>query len=333
MHRTVLILGARGRFGWAAAQAFAAAGWRVVAQVRPGRAGRQTPRVEWLGVDPTDVPELLRAVPRAAVVVHALNPPYVEAAWRTQAAAFLTAAIRISQALGARLMMPGNVYNFGIGMPPELSEDTPQCAHTPMGRVRVALEAQLAASGVPAVVVRAGDFFGSGQGSWFDRMLVRDLRRGRVSWPSESGTATPWAYLPDLARTFVELAQREQDLPRFEVLHFAGHQLAREQWREVLTGVAREQAWLAPGDRLSERSLPWGLLRAVAPVSPPLRALTRMHYLHQRPHALVNARLVDRLGAEPHTPLRLAVRHALADLGWLKETPERLSASASRVSA
>ena len=32
---TVLILGARGRFGLAAARAFAAAGWRVLGQVRP----------------------------------------------------------------------------------------------------------------------------------------------------------------------------------------------------------------------------------------------------------------------------------------------------------
>ena len=34
--KTVLVLGARGRFGSAAVRAFARAGWRVVAQVRPG---------------------------------------------------------------------------------------------------------------------------------------------------------------------------------------------------------------------------------------------------------------------------------------------------------
>lgn len=36
MQTTVLILGARGRFGMAAARAFADAGWRVLGQTRPG---------------------------------------------------------------------------------------------------------------------------------------------------------------------------------------------------------------------------------------------------------------------------------------------------------
>ena len=37
--RTVLILGARGRLGLAAARAFAQAGWQVLAQVRPASHG------------------------------------------------------------------------------------------------------------------------------------------------------------------------------------------------------------------------------------------------------------------------------------------------------
>ena len=38
MTNTVLVLGARGRLGGAVAQAFAAAGWRVLAQRQIGRA-------------------------------------------------------------------------------------------------------------------------------------------------------------------------------------------------------------------------------------------------------------------------------------------------------
>jgi NAD(P)-dependent dehydrogenase (short-subunit alcohol dehydrogenase family) len=39
MTNTVLVLGARGRLGGAVAQAFAAAGWRVLAQRRAGGTG------------------------------------------------------------------------------------------------------------------------------------------------------------------------------------------------------------------------------------------------------------------------------------------------------
>lgn len=45
---TVLVLGARGRFGLAATRAFAAAGWRVFAQIRPGASGPANPGVTWL---------------------------------------------------------------------------------------------------------------------------------------------------------------------------------------------------------------------------------------------------------------------------------------------
>ena len=59
---TVLILGARGRFGLAAAHAFADAGWRVVAHMRPGatapisRAG-----IEWIHADLNDTQTLVAA--------------------------------------------------------------------------------------------------------------------------------------------------------------------------------------------------------------------------------------------------------------------------------
>ena len=56
-HPTVLILGARGRFGRAATQAFASAGWTVLAQRRspgPAGVGAVNPSVRWLDVDVQD---------------------------------------------------------------------------------------------------------------------------------------------------------------------------------------------------------------------------------------------------------------------------------------
>jgi hypothetical protein len=49
---SVLILGARGRVGQAAARAFAQAGWTVHAQLRPGATGPQIAGVQWLHADP-----------------------------------------------------------------------------------------------------------------------------------------------------------------------------------------------------------------------------------------------------------------------------------------
>ena len=104
----------------------------------------------------------------------ALNPTYTR--WETQALPLLDAGVRVAKLLGATLMLPGNVYNFGAAMPSVLDEKTPQHAHTRKGKVRVAMEDLLqqvaAGGGVRSVVIRAGDFFGSGSGSWFDKLVA-----------------------------------------------------------------------------------------------------------------------------------------------------------------
>jgi len=318
MTKTVLILGARGRFGLAAARAFTAAGWRVIGQMRPGAAPPPVLGIEWRGIALQDTAALLAVAAGTSVVVHALNPTaYTNTAWQAQSGPMLTAATGLCRTLGATLMLPGNVYNFGRDMPALLREDTPQHAHTVKGQVRMALEQQLSASGVRAVVIRAGDFFGSGRGSWFDLVLTKQLTKGRFTYPGVGDVSTAWAYLPDLARTFVAVAERADRLPPFEVLHFAGHSLTAARWLEVLAPVAGAQGWLAPGAVLQRAGLPWPMLRLAAPFVPAWAALVEMRYLWQTPHALANDRLSALIGPEPHTPLPQAVAAALADLGLL----------------
>jgi NAD(P)-dependent dehydrogenase (short-subunit alcohol dehydrogenase family) len=68
---TVLILGARGRFGQAAAHAFADAGWQVVAQMRPGGAALPLDGVRWIEARPEDTATLAAQAGAASVVVQA----------------------------------------------------------------------------------------------------------------------------------------------------------------------------------------------------------------------------------------------------------------------
>jgi nucleoside-diphosphate-sugar epimerase len=143
---SVLILGARGRFGLAAARAFAQAGWKVHAQVRPGAGGPAIAGVRWLAADPEDTAALAAAAAGAEVVVQALSPQYTHEAWRTQVPRLTSAAIAVSRELGATLMLPASVYNFGAAMPPLLHEDTLQAATTFKGRLRIASEQQILAA-------------------------------------------------------------------------------------------------------------------------------------------------------------------------------------------
>lgn len=319
--KTVLVMGGRGRFGLAAGHAFAAAGWRVLAQMRPQAKPDVHAGIDWLPVAVDDTAVLGQAARGASVVVHALNPPYTE--WHTRALPMLEATTQVARQLQALVMLPGNVYNFGSGMPELLTPETPQRADTRKGRIRIAMETRLEAlaqeNGLRSVVIRAGDFFGSGSGSWFDLALAKDIERGRIMLPHSRDTPTPWAYLPDLAGAFVrtadELCRSRGQWAPFEVFHFSGHVLRGSDWVRLLQDVAWERGWLAPKRALGVRYLPWPLLKFGGLILPAWREISEMRYLWQTPHRLSGDRLAGLIGPEPHTALPAAISAALDGLG------------------
>ena len=319
MTDAVLVLGARGRFGLAACQAFANAGWRVLAQVRPGTRLplqlRSDARLHWIQADLMDASGLARAAQGASVIVHALNPLYTHKAWKAQVPAMTRASIALARALNATVMLPGNIYNFGVDMPAVLREDTPQIATTVKGRIRIDMERTFQTSGVQTVVIRAGDFFGAGRGSWLDQAIVKDIAKGVLTYPGSLKVATAWAYLPDLARTFVAVAARRQELDRFTVFHFKGYSVTGQEWLDASNLIAASQDWIMAGGTLKYKKLPWSMIRALSWLMPTWAALLEMRYLWETPHNLANDRLVGFLGAEPHTPLDAALLATMCDLG------------------
>lgn len=309
MRDTVLILGAAGRLGHCLVQAFAEAGWQVIAQARKPLPGQLAalPGVRLLHCDALDVPTLLAGATGASVVINALNPPYTE--WDRLLLPLADAAQRTAQGLGALLMLAGNVYNFGRELPDLLSTDTPQQPNTPKAALRIEMEARLAAAapGLNSVVLRAGDFFGgTGRGSWFDLALISRLRSGKVVHPGGLSTRHAWAYLPDLATAFVRVAEARDRLQGHHRLHFAGYAVEGQVLHAALEAAC--------GRPLKVAGLPWGLIRLIAPVLPSWRAIVEMRYLWQRPHRLDDTALRQLIGTPPLTPLPQAMAQSLLAL-------------------
>src|SRR5262245_5102184 len=205
MSRRVVVLGATGRFGAAACDAFRAAGWLVTAQVRPGGAARAPRGTEILQT--LDRAAVVAAARGADIVLHALNPRYTD--WRRLALPMAYSAIEAAETAGATLMFPGNVYNYGSPMPPVIDETTPMHPTARKGTLRVEIERRIheaSERGMRAIIVRAGDFFGAGRGSWFDLVIVKELHRNRITYPGPLDVVHTWAYLPDLVSAFVALA-------------------------------------------------------------------------------------------------------------------------------
>ncbi|WP_374400189.1 NmrA family NAD(P)-binding protein [Niveibacterium sp.] len=307
MRETVLVLGANGRIGRALVDAFAAAGWRVRAQMRREPTDALPEGVSPVICDALDTAALIEAARGADVLINALNPDYTR--WRELVPPLAASVLAVARASGATLMLPGNVYNFGADLPPLLTEATPQIAQTERGQIRIALEQQMrdaAADGVRSIVIRAGDFFGGGPGSWFDLVIAKDIAKGRVTLPGPADVPHAWAYLPDLAQVFVAVAARRAELAPFETLHFAGETLTGTQLHAALQQVC--------GRPLKRGRLPWWLLRLASPVVPIFRALAEMRYLWLRPHRLDDTRLRRLIGEPPHTPLSRALAASLASI-------------------
>jgi len=251
--------------------------------------------------------------------VHAVNPPYTQ--WATQALPLLHKGIAVAQRLHATLMLPGNVYNFGESMPALLNEHTPQLPTTGKGHIRAHMERELrelAAGGtLRSVVIRAGDFYGGGTGSWLDLVIVKSLRQGRLVYPGPLDLPHAWAYLPDLARGFVAAASRGGELPAFTDLPFAGHTLTGAQLLDAIERAAASLGLAARGGGALKRGrLPWLLFKLGGLVVPMLREVAEMSYLWHVPHALDGAALARAVGPLPGTPIDAALREALLALGF-----------------
>jgi nucleoside-diphosphate-sugar epimerase len=309
MKGRIVVLGGAGRFGRAAAQAFKTAEWQVASLVRASSAGGVAPGTEIVEVDARDVESVIAAATGADVVIHALNAPYGD--WERLAIPFAETAIAAARENGATLVFPGNLYNFGAAMPARLTEAAPMHPTSRKGAVRVAVETRLreaAETGLRTIVLRAGDYFGGdGGGAWFDRVVVKDIKAGRLTWPGPLDCVHEWAYLPDMAAALVCLVEARGRLPPFAAFGFAGHAVTGREFVAAISGVCRRDFKIG--------FMPWRLLQLAGFGVPLFRELAEISYLWSTPHAIDGAALASVIGDVPHTPLDQAIAASLATLG------------------
>ena len=283
MTRTVLILGASGRFGRHAADAFAAAGWTVRTYDRTQR-------------------DLARAAWGADVIVNAWNPVYPD--WAVQVPVLTEKVIAVARQTGATVMIPGNVYVYGVQTPAPWSETSPHAAKNPLGRIRTEMEDAYARSGVRTIILRAGDFIDTeASGNWFDRFLTRRIASGVFAYPGDARIPHAWAYLPDMARAAVAIADMRETLPAFTDIPFPGYTLTGAEMAAALERVT--------GRPIRLRRFSYLPLRLLAPFWRLASCVFEMRYLWATPHWLDDRRFRTLLPDFRATPLETALASAI----------------------
>src|SRR5215510_5002097 len=137
----ILVLGAAGRLGRIAAEAFRNAGWTVASLARGRSIHNIASGTEPVEVDIRDLGAVTAAASGADVILNALNPPYTQ--WSRLALPFTDTAIAAARAADAALLFPGNLYNYGRDMPAVLDETTPMHPTSHKGVLRIEAEARL----------------------------------------------------------------------------------------------------------------------------------------------------------------------------------------------
>jgi nucleoside-diphosphate-sugar epimerase len=310
----ILILGAAGQLGHAAAEAFRASGWEVASLARAPAAAVAS-GTEFIYADARDTEAVVAAARGADIVLHALNMPYTR--WSADAPRLAETAIAAARQSGATLVFPGNLYIYGAGMPAIVDETTPIHPTSRKGEIRAAIEARLRAAadaGTRVIILRSGDFFGGGgTGSFFERIVIPNIGGGRLTYPGPLDVVHEWAYVPDLCEAMVRLVEARGRLEPFAQFGFPGHAVTGR----VLAGAISR----ACGRGFKVGGMPWPFLRILGVVVPIFRELSEVAYLWSTPHAIDRTRLAGAIGDVPHTPLDRAVTDALLRLG-IRRRPE-----------
>jgi nucleoside-diphosphate-sugar epimerase len=302
----ILVLGAAGRLGFTAAEAFRDAGWNVRGLVRPGRAGAVPRGVEAVEVVTRD--EAVVAGRDCDVVLNAFNPIITE--WQKNAMSLAYGAIAVAESNGATLLFPGSVWNFGRDMPPVLDDNTPMTTTTRKGRMRVEMEQRIREAcdrGMRAIILRAGDYFGGGRGSWFDLVICKEIARQRLTYPGPLDVVHAWAYLPDFAATMVQLAERSDTLPPFATFGFPGHAVSGNELIAAIEAVTKS--------KFNIRPMSWWMIKTFGQMLAIGRELAELEYLWRVPHQISGDKLKAAIGEVPRTPLPDAIAATLRQLG------------------
>ena len=260
MTQTALVLGASGGFGGQVALALQGAGWTVRRYSR--------------GTDMTS------AARGADLIVNGLNPPAYHD-WDRLIPEITTSVLAAGRASGATLLVPGNVYPYGME-PGPWGPDTPHRPVARKGRIRAEMETryrEAAGQGQRTILLRGGDFLlPEAPQMAMNRVILGEVEKGRVTTLGDPAALHAYAYLPDMARAAVALVALGEALPAYADIPFAGHAFTISDLAARITRLS--------GRSMRIKRFPRWIFTLASPFWELARELREMLYLYDHPHQL-----------------------------------------------
>lgn len=289
MAQTALVLGSSGGFGGQVAKALESAGWTVRRYQR--------------GTD------MVAAAQGTDLIVNGLNPPAYHN-WDKLIPQITTQVLAAGKASGATILIPGNVYPYGME-PGPWSADTPHRPVARKGRIRAEMEARYRAAadqGQRTILLRGGDFLlPEAPQMVMNRVILGEAEKGKVTTLGDPEALHAYAYLPDMARAAVALVNLGDALPAYADIPFAGHAF-------TISDLAARISRLS-GRPMRIKCFPRWIFTLSSPFWELARELREMLYLYDHPHRLDPEPLRRWLPDWQDTPLDEVILHHLRARG------------------
>ena len=268
-------------------------------------------------IDGANEDQVRQALSGAGTVYLCLNAHYVD--WYALYPPRLGAAMAAAAAEGAKLVYHDSIYNYGPVAGP-LTEDLPNSDKTRKGKLRGEMAGKLlAAAGsgqLRAVIGRSADMYGPGAlNSSFNSTLGQrhfyPALDGRpVSILGDVDAPHTYAYVDDVARGLITLAQREEALG--QVWHIpAAPTLSHRQLMTIVFEEAGQEPKIR-GSRISTF-----FVKVIGRFQADVGEVAEISYQFEKPLIVDHGKFEAAFGADP-TPHREAVGRTLE---WYRDNP------------
>jgi nucleoside-diphosphate-sugar epimerase len=304
----IAVLGAGGGLGRNVIDAARAAKHDVVALVRDRKRADLPDDVATIVGDAMHIDDIVRAMTGADATLFCVMPPF--ATWLTAFRPLLDCAIAAARRTRTRLVFPANVWIYGPGRADELvAESRTPSPTSQRGKLRAQMEQQVRAAGIRYAMVRLPEFYGPSVVTLTARVFRAALAHRHALWPGPLDVAIELVYMPDAARSLVEVATAADC--DAAVFHLPGARTTPRQFVELVYHATVRKPRVF--------SVPRWLLSTGGVFSATLRGAADIGHLWRHPVLLDGARYTARFGAIPRTPLAEAIATTIA---WHRVHPE-----------
>jgi nucleoside-diphosphate-sugar epimerase len=240
-----------------------------------------------------------------------VNTPYHKCSESSEP--LLTSSINAALRKNAKIVFPGNVYNYGYTQYNPVDEKHPWNAHTKKGKIRINLEEMLkkakTENGLKYTIIRMPDFYGPYVINTFsEKAYINALMGKTIRWIGNLDTKTEYIFIEDGGKAMViaglsdKSTGEEYNVPAFSPI------TSREYLNEIVNQAGQ-------GSKIT--TLNSDLIFSIGGLfSPMIKEVKEMLYLKREELILDGTKFKETFG---NIPARNYKDGVAATLDWVKE--------------